>query len=91
MPVAHAHGQYVCDRATLDQLKAQDRIAFRYCHANGDVDDVSNVNGSMEGIAGIYNAKGNVLGLMPHPERASEDVLGSADGLKLLQALCGAS
>ncbi len=90
MPVAHAHGRYVCDLPTLEQLRSHGRIAFRYCNAKGEADDASNVNGSMDDIAGIYNAEGNVLGLMPHPERASEDLLGSSDGLMLLKALCGA-
>lgn len=88
MPVAHAHGRYVCDDETLQALKAHQRIALRYCKASGAVEETCSVNGSIESIAGIYNQQGNVLGLMPHPERASEALLGSTDGKRLLEALC---
>jgi len=88
MPVAHAHGRYVCDDETLQALKTSRRIALRYCSAVGTVEEPCVVNGSIESIAGIYNPQGNVLGLMPHPERASEALLGSSDGKQLLEGLC---
>ncbi len=79
IPIAHGEGRYVCDEETLAELKAKDRIAFRYLGENP--------NGSVDGIAGILNERGNVLGLMPHPERATKSLLGSADGLFVLNGL----
>ncbi|HEX4353423.1 MAG TPA: phosphoribosylformylglycinamidine synthase subunit PurQ [Polyangiales bacterium] len=87
LPIAHAEGRYQCDPATLATLHANDQIAFRYCDAEGRVGATPSVNGSLEEIAGVYNRAKNVLGLMPHPERASEALLGSADGFALFQAL----
>jgi len=87
LPVAHAEGRYQCDAATLARLQKDNLIAFRYCDAAGEVGAEPSVNGSLAEIAGIYNDKRNVLGLMPHPERASEALLGSADGLLLFEAL----
>jgi phosphoribosylformylglycinamidine synthase len=87
LPIAHAEGRYQCDAATLAELRAHGQIAFRYCDAQGRVGIEPTVNGSLEEIAGVYNRKKNVLGLMPHPERASEAMLGSADGLTLFRAL----
>jgi phosphoribosylformylglycinamidine synthase len=87
LPIAHAEGRYQCDAATLVELRQHDQIAFRYCDAQGRIGAEPTVNGSLEEIAGIYNRKKNVLGLMPHPERASEAMLGSADGLTLFRAL----
>lgn len=78
IPIAHGEGNYYCDEETLNELKAGERIVFTY----GD-----NPNGSIEDIAGIVNEKGNVLGMMPHPERAVDAMLGSADGLKLFQSI----
>jgi phosphoribosylformylglycinamidine synthase subunit PurQ / glutaminase len=78
IPVAHGEGRYVCDQETLKRLQDEDLIAFRY---------VNTPNGSMDDIAGLVNAKGNVLGLMPHPERATRAVLGATDGLFVLKAL----
>jgi phosphoribosylformylglycinamidine synthase I len=86
MPIAHAEGRYQCDPATLERLRAKGQIAFRYCDASGAIGGPS-VNGSIEAIAGVYNEQKNVLGLMPHPERASEARLGCADGFALFQAL----
>jgi phosphoribosylformylglycinamidine synthase len=80
MPINHFSGNYTCDAETLHRLQAQDRIVLRY--AEGD-----NPNGSLDSIAGIANEAGNVVGLMPHPERASSALLGSADGLVLLRSL----
>jgi phosphoribosylformylglycinamidine synthase I len=87
MPIAHAEGRYQCDAATLAELREHQQIAFRYCDPSGQVGTTPSVNGSLEEIAGIYNRNKNVLGLMPHPERASEALLGSSDGLALFNAL----
>ncbi len=87
MPIGHMEGNYFCDAATLHDLQQADRIAFRYCTAAGEVTPGANPNGSLDNIAGILNAGRNVLGMMPHPDRASEALLGSADGLKLFQGL----
>jgi len=87
MPIAHGEGNYVADEATLDRLEADGRIVFRYCDADGRVTDAANPNGSMRGIAGIVNEAGNVLGLMPHPERAVEALLGSTDGAGVFESM----
>jgi phosphoribosylformylglycinamidine synthase I len=87
IPIAHAEGNYVCDDATLEELKHEDRIIFRYCTDEGETTEESNPNGSRDSIAGICNSARNVLGLMPHPERACEDLLGSADGSGLFRSL----
>jgi phosphoribosylformylglycinamidine synthase len=87
LPIAHAEGNYVCDDATLQTLQRENRIIFRYCDARGRVSDEANPNGSRAAIAGICNQARNVLGLMPHPERACEDLLGSADGLGVFSSL----
>ncbi len=78
MPIAHGEGCYVADERILDQLEAEDRIAFRY---------LDNPNGSMRDIAGILNDRRNVLGLMPHPERATEPLMGSSDGMVVLRSM----
>lgn len=87
LPIAHAEGNYVCDDATFAELKNEDRIMFRYCDESGDASSASNPNGSRDNIAGICNQKRNVLGLMPHPERACEDLLGSSDGRDIFRSL----
>ncbi len=87
MPIAHAEGSYYADRATLDALEAGGHVVFRYCDPAGTVDDAWNPNGSVLGIAGIRNEAGNVLGMMPHPERAVEELLGSVDGLGVFTSL----
>lgn len=87
MPIAHYSGNYFADDDTLKRLQDQERIAFQYCDAQGNVSDETNPNGSKLNIAGIYNEYKNVLGMMPHPERASEAVLGSEDGLGMFKAL----
>ncbi len=87
LPIAHADGNYVCDEATLAELKAANRIIFRYCDRDGNVTPESNPNGSLDNIAGICNDSRNVLGLMPHPERACEDLLGSIDGRDIFRSL----
>ena len=78
IPIAHGEGNYYCDGATLKQLEENNQIAFRY---------VENPNGSVSDIAGIVNEKGNVLGMMPHPERAVDELLGGAEGLKVFQSI----
>jgi phosphoribosylformylglycinamidine synthase len=87
MPVGHMEGNYFCDATTLDTLKSQDRIAFRYATANGEVTAAANPNGSLENIAGILSEGRNVLGMMPHPDRSSERLLGSTDGLLLFKSM----
>ena len=87
IPIAHGEGNYFCDAETLKRLKNGSRIVFRYSAENGSVDESSNPNGSIESIAGIINEKGNVLGMMPHPERASEDILGSHDGRLIWESI----
>jgi phosphoribosylformylglycinamidine synthase len=90
MPVGHMEGNYFCDADTLAELKRQDRIAFRYGNAEGLTEAEHNLNGSIENIAGVLNEGRNVLGLMPHPDRSSEALLGSADGLKIFQGMAQA-
>ena len=90
MPIGHMEGNYVCDADTLAELKKQDRIAFRYATAAGEITAEANPNGSLENIAGILSEGRNVLGMMPHPDRSSELLLGSADGLKLFQSMARA-
>ena len=85
--IAHNEGRYIADEATLKQLEAEGRIAFVYCGADGTVGPDSVPNGSSLGIAGILNEKGNVLGIMPHPERGSSDILGNVDGRMILDRL----
>jgi len=87
LPIAHAEGNYVCDEATFNQLTHDDQIIFRYCDADGNADPSANPNGSHNSIAGICNRARNVLGLMPHPERACEDLLGSSDGSPIFRSL----
>jgi phosphoribosylformylglycinamidine synthase I len=95
MPVAHGEGRYYADEATLDALESEGRVLFRYAHEDGSpaprADDPANPNGSLRGIAGILNAAGNVCGLMPHPERAAERILGSDDGMPLIRSLVDAA
>ncbi len=87
MPVGHMEGNYFCDESTLRILRDQDRIAFRYASPVGEVTPGANPNGSLDNIAGILSENRNVLGLMPHPDRSSEALLGSVDGLRLFQSL----
>ena len=87
IPIAHGEGRYVADDATLAELNAEGRVLFRYCDAEGTVDAAANPNGSMENIAGIANKNFNVLGMMPHPERASERILGSTHGRVIFESL----
>jgi phosphoribosylformylglycinamidine synthase len=90
MPVAHGEGCYYADDATLDALERDGQVLFRYVDAAGaraEPDDAANPNGSLRAIAGVLNAAGNVAGLMPHPERAGEAILGSDDGVGIIRAL----
>ncbi len=87
MPIAHGEGNYACDAATLESLKQGRQILLRYSDPDGFVTGRANPNGSLENIAGIINKEGNVLGMMPHPERASEAALGSTDGKLLFESL----
>jgi phosphoribosylformylglycinamidine synthase len=83
IPVSHGEGRFVADETTLDMLERDDRVAFRYVAPDGSAVGEASPNGSMRDIAGILNDRRNVLGMMPHPERACEDLLGSSDGLRL--------
>lgn len=87
IPIAHIEGNYYTDNHTLQKLKERRMIALRYTDQMGEVREDTNPNGSVENIAGILNQNGNVLGLMPHPERASEKILGSVDGLKIFKSM----
>jgi phosphoribosylformylglycinamidine synthase I len=87
LPVSHGEGRYVADPGTLDELEAGGRVVLRYADAAGALTAEANPNGSERSIAGIVNAAGNVLGLMPHPERAAEDEVGGTDGLRLFRSL----
>ena len=95
MPIAHGEGCYFADDATLDELERDGQVLFRYVHSGGrragDDGDPANPNGSLRAIAGVLNARGNVAGLMPHPERAADAVLGSDDGLPILRSLLEAA
>ncbi|MGH7335425.1 MAG: phosphoribosylformylglycinamidine synthase subunit PurQ [Candidatus Rokuibacteriota bacterium] len=89
MPISHGEGKYHVDPDTLEQLQAGKRIAFRYATAQGELSPHANPNGSAEDIAGIVDDSGRVLGMMPHPERAAEAVLGGTDGLRIFHSLLG--
>ncbi|MER3429572.1 MAG: phosphoribosylformylglycinamidine synthase I [Blastocatellia bacterium] len=90
IPIAHADGNYFCDDATYHQLEENGQIIFRYCDEAGETTPESNPNGARGNIAGICNLDGNVLGMMPHPERACEELLGSTDGLGIFRSLANA-
>jgi len=87
IPIAHAEGNYFCDQETLDELESGNRVVFRYCDRNGQVTETANPNGSLNNIAGITNREGNVLGMMPHPERAMETIVGNTDGMGVFQSI----
>lgn len=86
-PIAHGEGCYYADPDTLKQLEDNQQVVFRYCTEDGEINAAGNPNGSLNNIAGICNQAGNVLGMMPHPERAADPVLGGDDGLKLFEGL----
>lgn len=87
LPIAHGEGCYYADADTLKALEDHNQVLFRYCTADGEVTASSNPNGSLNNIAGICNRRGNVLGMMPHPERASDPMLGCTDGIKLFEGV----
>ena len=92
IPISHGEGNYYADEETVDELEDAGRVIFRYCEASGLVTPQSNPNGSVRNIAGICNAAGNVLGMMPHPERAGETLVGGSDGNRIWESLlAGAS
>jgi phosphoribosylformylglycinamidine synthase I len=90
IPVGHMEGNYFCDAETLAILQREKQIVFRYSTPEGEISPVANPNGSLDNIAGICNAGRNVLGMMPHPDRSAEGLLGSADGLKIFQSMVAA-
>jgi phosphoribosylformylglycinamidine synthase len=87
LPIAHGDGRYTADDATLDRLEGEGHVAFRYVGGPGDADEWWSPNGAMRAIAGIVSDEGNVLGLMPHPERAMDPLLGPADGIGIFSSL----
>jgi phosphoribosylformylglycinamidine synthase subunit PurQ / glutaminase len=87
IPIAHAEGRYYADAETMASLVENDQILFKYCDEKGEITEGSNPNGTTLNIAGICNAQRNVFGMMPHPERASEDILGNADGRLMFESL----
>jgi phosphoribosylformylglycinamidine synthase len=92
IPIAHGEGNYYCDDVTLQELQAHNQIAFTYCDQQGGETPAANPNGARANIAGILNRKRNILGMMPHPERCSEEKLGGNDGLRVFQSMlrsCG--
>ncbi len=91
VPVAHGEGNYFADEETLKRLEGDGRVVFRYCAADGSLTDEANRNGSVDAIAGILNARGNVMGMMPHPEDHVEPHQGSTDGLKMFQSILAAA
>ncbi len=87
IPIAHIEGNYYADDETLQRLRKNNQIIFRYCSEDGTISEESNPNGSKEAIAGICNKDGNIMGMMPHPERASESILGSEDGRLIFESV----
>lgn len=87
LPIAHGEGRYHADADTLARIEDNGQVLFRYCNASGNTDTAANPNGSLNNIAGICNDRGNVLGMMPHPERASDPLLGGTDGLALFKSV----
>ncbi|HCL57469.1 MAG TPA: phosphoribosylformylglycinamidine synthase I [Spirochaetia bacterium] len=87
IPIAHGEGNYFIEESGLKELEKNNQIVFKYSDENGKTDETANPNGSVSNIAGIINKKGNVLGMMPHPERAVENLLGGKDGIKLFESI----
>ena len=87
VPISHGEGNYFVDNDTLTQLETNNQILFSYSSSSGDVSEINNPNGSVMNIAGIVNQKGNVLGMMPHPERVCDPILGGIDGLKIFGSI----
>jgi len=91
IPIGHMEGNYFCDPETLADLQRNHRVVLRYCSPGGQITPESNPNGSLDNIAGICSAGGNVVGMMPHPERSAEPELGCTDGFKIFQSMVGAA
>jgi phosphoribosylformylglycinamidine synthase len=91
IPIGHMEGNYFCDEQTLSELKRDNRIVFRYATPQGELTTEANPNGSLDNIAGICSEARNVLGMMPHPERNAEALLGNADGIKIIQSVANAA
>jgi phosphoribosylformylglycinamidine synthase subunit PurQ / glutaminase len=87
IPIAHGEGRYLADEQTMQSLKDNDQVIFEYCDAQGKVDAAHNPNGSTNNIAGICNKEKNVFGMMPHPERATNSILGNLDGVAIFNSL----
>ena len=87
IPIAHGDGNYYVDSDTLKEMEKNNQVVFRYCSPEGDITDGSNPNGSLQNIAGVCNREGNVLGMMPHPERCMEEILGGRDGIVIFQSI----
>lgn len=87
IPIAHGEGRYYADEKTMKQLKENDQILFRYCDEQGNINTESNPNGSLENIAGVCNSGKNVFGMMPHPERAADEILNNTDGKLLFESI----
>ena len=90
IPIGHMEGNYFCDALTLNELQRHNRVVFRYCVPGGEITSAANPNGSLDNIAGICSPGGNVVGMMPHPERSAEPELGGSDGLKIFQSMVSA-
>ncbi|MDD4569922.1 MAG: phosphoribosylformylglycinamidine synthase subunit PurQ, partial [Tepidanaerobacteraceae bacterium] len=87
LPIACKYGNYFVDNETIKHLKAQNKIVFTYCDENGNTVEGANPVGSLQNIAGIVNQEGNIFGLMPHPERYTEEILGNTDGIRLFKSI----
>lgn len=87
IPIAHGEGRFFADENTMNSLKKNDQIIFKYCNSNGEVSEASNPNGSLENIAGICNKEKNIFGMMPHPERAADTLLSNTDGVALFKSI----
>jgi phosphoribosylformylglycinamidine synthase subunit PurQ / glutaminase len=90
IPIGHMEGNYFCDAETLKQLQRDQRIVFRYCNARGETTAEANPNGSLDNIAGLCNEGRNVMGMMPHPDRSSDPILGMNDGFRIFDSMVGA-
>lgn len=87
IPIAHGDGQYFADPETISKIEKNRQVVFRYCSKDGEINEKSNPNGAINNIAGIVNERGNIFGLMPHPERASDPILGNTDGVRVFESI----
>lgn len=87
IPIAHSEGNYYCSQEEIEAIEENNQVVFRYCDQNGEISNDSNPNGSLNNIAGVINREGNVLGMMPHPERNAENIIGNADGRLILSSI----